>query len=147
MTINLRTVRGSALALSVSLLSFGLAASGYAQGASPTEAQRNVEYYVQHPDLRNRVNRACLNDPGHYRNSPDCWNAGQANTEAAARQTHQMAGDTSDARTPAYWDKRPNERKFKITYCNRMTPQSAALAGCIPAQQSWLSEQSRNKTN
>lgn len=127
-------MRGFAL-----LLPLVLAAPAWAQGAPP-EGQRTVEFYVQHPDLRARVDRACLNDPGHLRDNPDCWNAHRANLEATARETHQMAGDTSDPRTSAYWDKRPNERQFKLGFCKRMTPESAARAGCLPAEQSWLSE-------
>lgn len=141
MTIKLRTVRSLTLALSVSLLPCGLASAAHAQGAYPSEGQRNVEYYVQHPDVRNNVNRACLNDPGHYRNNPDCWNAEQANTEAAARQTHKMVGDTSDPRTPLYWDKRPNERQFKINLCRQMTPEHVrASSTCGPAAQSLIAE-------
>jgi len=142
MSFNLPTVGSLALVLSVSLLPFGLAGSAHAQGAYPPEGQRTVEFYVQHPDVRNNVNRACLNDPGHYRNNPDCWNASQANTEATARETHKMAGDTSDARTPAYWDKRPNERKFEINLCSHMTPEHVrASSTCGPAAQSLMAEQ------
>ena len=145
MTINLRTVRSLTLALSVSLLPLGLAGAALAQGAYPPEGQRTVEFYVQHPDVRNNVNRACLNDPGHYRNNPDCWNAEQANTEAAARQTHQMAGDTSDPRTPAYWDKRPNERQFTLNMCSHMTPQHVRESpSCGPAAQSFMEQHQAN---
>ena len=145
MTINLPTVGSLTLALSVSLLPFGLAGAAHAQAAYPPEGQRTVEFYVQHPDVRNNVNRACLNDPGHYRNNPDCWNAEQANTEAAARQTHRMAGDTSDPRTPAYWDKRPNERQFTLNLCSHMTPQHVRESpSCGPAAQSFMEQHQAN---
>ncbi len=143
MTINLPTVGSLALALSVSLLPLGLAGAAHAQAAYPPEGQRTVEFYVQHPDVRNNVNRACLNDPGHYRNNPDCWNAEQANTEAAARQTHKMAGDTSSPDSVTYWDKRPNERQFKVSICKNMPPAHQMKAGCGPAQQSMAMEQQR----
>lgn len=136
-TRSLRTVRSLALCL------LPLAAAGppaRAQSDTP-ERQRTVEFYVQHPDMRDRVNRSCLNDPGHLQANPDCLNADRANLEAAARETHQMAGDTSDPRTPAYWDKRPNERKFTIAMCSHMTPDHArADTACAPAAASFLAE-------
>lgn len=129
---------------SVLLLPMILALPAWAQSVPP-EAQRTVEFYVQHPSLRSRVNSACLNDPGHLRNAADCWNAHNADLQATARETHKMAGDSSDPRTPAYWDKRPNERKFKLSYCQHMTPETAARALCLPAEQSFVA--SRNNSS
>ena len=150
MPLSLPTVRSLALATSLSLLALGLSAPVYAQAqpAYPPEGQRTVEFYVQHPDMRYRVNRACLNDPGHYRNNPDCFNADQANLEAAARQSHREIGNTSDPRTPAYWDKRPREREFKLGFCSRMTPEHRAQsATCAPAEQSLVNEQQASNSN
>lgn len=123
------------------LLPLVLALPAWAQSVPP-EAQRTVEFYVQHPALRSRVNSACLNDPGHLRNASDCWNAHNADLQATARETHRMAGDSSDPRTPAYWDKRPNERKFTLTICSHMTPEHArADPACAPASASMFAEQ------
>lgn len=120
--------------LALALLPFALPARAQ---PVPSEAQRTVEFYVQHPALRSRVNSACLNDPGHLRNAADCWNAHRADLVASARQTHELAGDSSDPRTSAYWSKRPNERQFKLGFCRRMTPETAAQSGCLPVEQSW----------
>ena len=145
MASNLPTVGSLALAASLSLLLIGLSAPARAQAQAPypPEGQRTVEYYVQHPDMRFRVNRACLNDPGHYRNNPDCFNADQANLEAAARQSHREVGDLSNPSTPAYWDKRPHEREFKLGLCSHMPPEHQAKAYCYPAQQSLAMERQR----
>lgn len=117
-----------------------LSAPAWAQGVSP-EGQRTVEFYVQHQALRSQVNRACLNDPGHLRNNADCWNAHRADLEATARETHQMAGDSSDPRTPAYWTKRPNERQFTLNLCSHMTPEHVRESpACGPASQSYMAE-------
>lgn len=132
--------------LALSLLSGAFAAPAWAQGAPP-EGQRTVEFYVQHPALRSQVNRACLNDPGHLRNSADCWNAHRADLEFTARETHQMAGDASNPDTPAYWTKRPNERRFKINLCQHMPIEHQIKAGCGPAQQSMLMEQQGIRSN
>ncbi|NPD69602.1 hypothetical protein HPQ61_23120 [Acetobacteraceae bacterium] len=102
-----------------------------------------MEFYVQHPSLRSRVNSACLNDPGHLRNAADCWNAHNADLQATARETHRMAGDTSNPDTQAYWDKRPNERKFKVNICKNMPIDHQIKAGCGPAQKSMLTAQQR----
>ncbi len=93
MSRRLCTVQSLACALSVSLLPLGLSAPAHAQGAYPPEGQRTVEFYVQHPDVRHNVNRACLNDPGHYRNNADCFNADQANIwKAEARKAQASHG-------------------------------------------------------
>ncbi len=142
MSRNLCTVQSLALALSVSLLPVGLAAPAHAQAPYPPEGQRNVEFYVQHPEMRSRVNRACLNDPGHYRNNPDCFNADQANLESEARKAQAShAGNVGNPLSPAYWTARPHDRAFKLGYCNRMTPEHQVLADCGPAQQSFAMEQ------
>ncbi len=148
MPVSLPTVGSLALATSLSLLALGLSAPVHAQAqpAYPPEGQRTVEFYVQHPDMRYRVNRACLNDPGHYRNNPDCFNADQANLEATARQSHREAGDLSNPSTSAYWDKRPHEREFKLGLCSHMPPEHQAKAYCYPAQQSLAMERQRGGT-
>ncbi len=135
---NLPTVGRFAL-----LLPLFLALPAWAQPLPP-EAQRTVEFYVQHPALRSRVNSACLNDPGHLRNAADCWNARSANLQATARETHQMAGDTSNPDTQAYWDRRPNERQFKVHLCSMMPIEHQIKAGCGPAQQSMRAVQQQS---
>lgn len=126
---NLCTVRSVAL----SVLSLTFAAPACAQSAVP-ESQRTVEFYVQNPSIRARVDRACLNDPGHLRNSPDCWNAHRANLEESVRKARQNDGDTSDPRTPAYWTARPNERRFTLAMCGHMTPEHQQEdSACAPA--------------
>ena len=144
-----RTVRSlptaGRLAFAFLLLPVAFAAPAWAQGAPP-EGQRTVEFYVQNPALRSQVNRACLNDPGHLRNNADCWNAHRADLEATARETHQMAGDTSNPDTPAYWTKRPGERQFKLNLCQHMPMDHQIKAGCGPAQQSLLMEQRGGKS-
>ena len=125
--------------LALGLLSLAVPASAQ---PVPPEAQRTVEFYVQHPALRSRVNSACLNDPGHLRNAADCWNAHRADLVASARQTHELAGDSSDPRTAAYWTKRPNERRFTLNLCSHMTPEHArADPACAPAAASIMAEQ------
>ena len=134
-------MRSSCIVQVLALALFPLGAPAWAQPV-PSEAQRTVEFYVQHPGLRARVNAACLNDPGHLRNAADCWNAHRADLVASARQTHEMAGDTSDPRSPAYWTKRPNERRFTLTMCSHMTPEHArADPSCAPAEASMQAEQ------
>ena len=136
-----RTVRRLAL----SLLPLAVTVPAWSQSAPP-EGQRTVDFYVQHPSIRARVDRACLNDPGHLRDSPDCWNAHRANLEDAARKAHVADENASDPRTAAYWTARPNERRFKLSYCRHMTPDAAARALCLPAEQSFVAEQSTAST-
>jgi hypothetical protein len=39
---------------------------------------KTVEWYVQHPDWRAKINRACMNNPGEAMHVPDCLNASEA---------------------------------------------------------------------
>ena len=138
----IRTTRyvGTVRRLALSLLPLAVTLPASAQ-STPPEGQRTVEFYVQHPDIRARVDRACLNDPGHLRNNPDCWNAHRANLEDAARKAHAADGNASDPRAPAYWTARPNERKFTLAMCSHMTPEHMrADSACAPAAASFLAE-------
>jgi hypothetical protein len=103
----------------------------------PSESQRTVTWYVAHPDAREKIRRYCLNDPGHLQQMPDCINASRAELNAAASEAQQRAGDMSSPYTTTYWNARPNERAFKLTYCHRMTPQQQASNSiCLAAEQS-----------
>lgn len=134
------TVQGLRVALLLSLLPI-LAGPAEAQSPIPPEGQRTVAWYAAHPSERARVRSACLNDPGHYRNNPDCINAQRGDLAAAAAAARRQVGDTSSPSSPAYWTKRPNERRFKLAYCSRMNAQQQAAADCGAAQQSLLMQQ------
>jgi hypothetical protein len=139
-----RTVQALALASSLSLMPL-LAESALAQSMIPPEGQRTVEWYAAHPAERAKVRSACLNDPGHYRNNPDCINAQRGDLSAAAATARQHAGDLSSPSSPEYWTKRPNERRFKLAYCGRMNAQQQAAADCGAARQSLLMQQGGNR--
>lgn len=136
-------VQGVLRAFVLSLLPVLTAGTAAAQGAVPSEAQRTVAWYAAHPAERAKVRAACLNDPGHYRNDADCINAQRGDLAAAATTARQHAGDASSPSSPQYWTKRPNERRFKLAYCGRMTAQQQVAADCGAAQQSLLMQQGR----
>lgn len=101
---------------------------------------RTVQWYATHPVERERVRRACLNDPGHLEGNPDCINAARGELAAASnaqpRPVAPHPGGFLAPLPPSYWAARPNERAMKLAYCRRMSSAQQDAAGCGPAFQS-----------
>lgn len=104
-----------------------------AQGWQP-DGGRTVQWYATHPAERERTRRACLNDPGHLEQTPDCINARRGELEAAAAANRQGrmtgGGNVFGPLSPEYWAAHPAERELKLAYCRPMPPQAQAAAGC-----------------
>ena len=121
--------------LALALLAYSAIERASAQGIPP-ESQRTVAWYAAHPAQRERIRRVCLNDPGHLAHMPDCINAERADLHSAAAQAKVRAGDTSSPYSSAYWDARPNDRKYEVTLCSRETAAQRAGSTCDAAEQS-----------
>ena len=126
---------GVALAALAGLLTAGPAS---AQGWQPDQP-RTVQWYATHPSERERTRRACLNDPGHLEQTPDCINAKRGELEATAQANRSRTsggGGFLGPMSPEYWAAHPDERALQLAYCRRMTPEHQAEAGCGPVFQS-----------
>lgn len=44
-------------------------------GCAPAKEPKSVQYYLEHPEERKTLVAQCKNDPGKYRDDPDCINA------------------------------------------------------------------------
>ena len=125
-----------AMVVAVMLLAPGTPAR--AQGWQPNQA-RTVQWYAAHPAERERTRRACLNDPGHLEQTPDCINAKRGELEAATqanRNRPSAGGGFLGPMSPEYWASHPDERALQLAYCRRMTPEHQAEARCGPVFQS-----------
>lgn len=136
-------------------------ALGVTQPLPPRE-QRTVSWYVANPWALEAVTRACRDDPGRLRGTPDCVNADQARivvaerearartgmrpdapageandaerSRAAAAEARRNAGDLTPPTSQRYWEARPIERAQQLAYCGRMTPEQQARFFCAPAR-------------
>ena len=76
------------------------AALGVAQPLPPQE-RRTVSWYVANPWALEAVTRACRDDPGRLRGTPDCVNADQARIVVECRQgplrSHELAHEAEEA--------------------------------------------------
>lgn len=132
-------VRSAAILCGIAMTmlpAFATVAPACAQGWQPDQA-RTVQWYAAHPAERERTRRACLNDPGHLEQTPDCINAKRGELEAMAQATR-PAGTSRflGPMSPEYWAAHPDERALKLSYCRPMPPQAQQAAGCGPAFQS-----------
>ena len=105
---------GVALAALASLLAAGPAC---AQGWQPDQT-RTVQWYAT---------------------TPDCSNAKRGELEATAQANRSRTsggGGFLGPMFPEYWAAHPDERALQLAYCQRMTPEHQAEAGCGPVFQS-----------
>lgn len=136
------------------------AALGVAQPLPPRE-QRTVSWYAANPWALEAVTRACRDDPGRLRGTPDCVNADQARIVVAEREARARAGmrpeapaatpdaerarqadaearrnlgDLTSPTSPRYWATRPIERARQLSYCGRMTAEQQARFYCDAAR-------------
>ncbi|TCZ54617.1 EexN family lipoprotein [Roseicella aquatilis] len=136
-------------------------ALGVAQPLPPQE-RRTVSWYVANPWALEAVTRACRDDPGRLRGSPDCVNADQARIVVAEREARARAGlrpeppagatpdaeraraaeaearrnlgDLTPPTSPRYWAARPVERARQLAYCGRMSGEQQARFYCDAAR-------------
>jgi hypothetical protein len=67
--------------------------AGYAQAdALPPAAERTVAWYVAHSDFREKMRRACIDNPGRAALDRDCINSHYADMEVITRQQEKMTG-------------------------------------------------------
>lgn len=126
--------------MSIALLIVAVAAPLPVAAQLPPARQRTVAWYVANPQERLAVRRACLNDPGHLEDFPDCRNAARAEQHTArATPPHQ----TRPARSMVeHWTTRPNDRALKLRYCSYLTPSQQAVSDdCATARQSLVMAQ------
>jgi hypothetical protein len=151
------TWRGGATALALGMLG---PSPGLAQPLPPQE-RRTVSWYVANPWALEAVTRACRDDPGRLRASPDCVNADQARivvaeqeararagvgptpsmgpseaerTRQAAAEARRNLGDLTPPSSPRYWESRPMERARQLAHCNRLTVQQQSRFFCDAAR-------------
>lgn len=101
-------------------------------GASPP---RTVTWYADNPQSRARVEMACLDDPGHFSNNPDCINAHQAAVTIALREARSRTAPMNP-NSPGFWSADPEARRNQLLLCRR----SPQLDGCAAARRSLLIE-------
>ena len=106
-----------------------------AQDAAQKTPPRTASWYADHPEARAQVELACIDDPGHLANDPDCINAQQGGTEAALRDAHNHSV-ILDPRDPAFWSSDPVTRHNKLLVCSR----NPELDYCDVAKRSLLIE-------
>jgi hypothetical protein len=61
----------------------GLAILGVLATCPMAHATKTVSWFLAHPDVRDRVHRLCMNDPGEAKRIPDCLNAATAVEQSA----------------------------------------------------------------
>lgn len=132
------TAQAAWFALFVPLLAAAAPAAG--QGPSQKTPPRTVSWYADHQQQRAQVQLACMDDPGHLANDPDCVNAQEASVEVALRAARSRTG-TMDPRDPAFWSADPQTRRNKLLMC-RTNPQ---LLFCDVAKRSLLIEAGQAK--
>ena len=109
-----------------------LAAPALAQLETP-ERDRTASWYVAHPAAMRAVRAACLNDPGHGMNNPDCINEQQAEFIVASRKANR-ALDRAPPSDPAYWRSQPADvLRYRVLMCSRIAPQYRADNYCDAA--------------
>ena len=89
-----------------------------AQDAAQKTPPRTASWYADHPEARAQVELACIDDPGHLANDPDCINAQQGGTEVAIRNARNH-GANLDPRDPAFWSDDPQNRHNYLLMCSR----------------------------
>ncbi|MGG5810547.1 EexN family lipoprotein [Falsiroseomonas sp. CW058] len=137
------------------------AALGVAQPLPPQE-RRTVSWYAANPWALEAVTRACRDDPGRLRGTPDCVNADQARIVVAEREARARAGmrpeppagatpdaerarqaeaearrnqgDLTSPTSPRYWAARPMERAQQLAHCGRLTAEQQARFYCDAAR-------------
>jgi hypothetical protein len=57
---------------------YSLAFIGILAACPQAHAAKTVEWYLQHPAVRDKVYRLCQNNPGEAKHVPDCENAATA---------------------------------------------------------------------
>lgn len=100
---------------------------------APTTASpaQTVTWYANNRAARARRQLACLDDPGHLRNTPDCINAEAASVTVALRESRNRIGEL-DARKPAFWSEDPHARSNWLLLCHR----NPKLSNCGVARKS-----------
>lgn len=106
-----------------------------AQDAAQKTPPRTVTWYADNPQARAQVELACIDDPGHLANDPDCINAQQAGVEVALRDVKNH-GVILDPRDPAFWSSDPQNRHNYLLMCSR----NPELDYCDVAKRSLLIE-------
>lgn len=94
-------------------------------------APRTVTWYADNPQSRARVELACLDDPGHFGNDPDCINAHQAAVVVALRKARARTSPLNP-NDPGFWSSDPEARRNKLLMCRR----NPELANCGAAKRS-----------
>lgn len=54
-------------------------------GCTPDKEPKSVQYYAEHPEERKTVVAQCKNNPGKYRDDPDCINAETADIRSQGK--------------------------------------------------------------
>ena len=122
--------RGRALILALLLAGLGGGQALALNGPDRTPP-RTVSWYASNPQARARVELACLDDPGHLNQDPDCINAHQASVEVALRAARSRTG-TMDPNNPTFWTNDPESRRSQLIMCRR----NPGLAHCAAAKRS-----------
>lgn len=150
--------------LGILLWTLAFLALGSALGIArdlPPQERRTVSWYAANPWALEAVTRACRDDPGRLRGTPDCVNADQARIVVAEREARARAGvgptapvetpdlerarqaerearrnlgDLTPPSSPRYWAARPVERAQQLAHCARLTPQQQARFFCDAAR-------------
>lgn len=127
----------------------------------PPQERRTVSWYVANPWALEAVTRACRDNPGRLRASPDCVNADQARivvaeqeartragigspsplgpsetdrTRQAAAEARRNLGDLTPPSSPRYWESRPMERARQLAHCSRLTTEQQSHFFCDAAK-------------
>lgn len=123
-------------------VAFAGGGEGAANAAPPTAATtapapgeesppRTVTWYADNPQSRARVELACLDDPGHFGNDPDCINAHRAAVVVALRKARARTSPLNP-NDPGFWSSDPEARRNKLLMCRR----NPELANCGAAKRS-----------
>lgn len=122
--------RGRAIVLVLLLAGLG-GGQALALNAPNRTPPRTVSWYASNPQARARVELACLDDPGHLNQDPDCINAHQASVEVALRAARSRTA-TMNPSDPAFWSNDPQTRRAKLIMCRR----NPELSNCGVAKRS-----------
>ena len=89
---------------------------------APDQAHRTATWYANNPGVLQAITKACRDDPGHSRNTPDCVNAEQGRVLAAEREaiSHRNATDLTPPSDPNYWRIHPSEIALQQATCARL---------------------------
>lgn len=133
-------------AASLALVGFMVGGVGGQAIAAPTSLTtapsssppKTVTWYANNRQERARVQLACIDDPGHLLNNPDCVNAHQASVDVAIREGKQHNGELNPNKLQ-YWSDDPVGRRDQLILC-RLNPRQDH---CDLARRSLLIEAGR----